>query len=767
MSLRKEIYLLLTLLLASCSVSKFIPEEEYMLNRVDIISHNHHKDNYATQARSYVRQNPNSKWFSLVKVPLFIYSASGKDSTKWINRSLQKIGEAPVIYDSRKSEITRENIETMLRNEGYLHATVDFEPKVVKGNRINATYYLHERERYKIVSITREIEDSLIESYILADSAETLLKEGMYFSINTLNKERERVTSMLRNVGFYKFQKEYISFVADTAYHSTDINIKMKIAAFKENVQDIPTSHKQYHFGNINFVSDAGLRLDDNELSQCDTMNVGNYELLYKNKLFIRPTVLSNQTYILPGELYSQSRIDKTYNSFSQLSALKYTTLRLKENEKDASLLDCYIMFERRKRHSVTFEVEGTNTAGDLGAACSMTFSDRNLFKGSEVLSLRLYGAYEAISGLSGYIKDSYFEYGAELGLRIPGGLVSHMIPAEKRFLKSTTQFSLQFNSQERPEFERQILSASWSYLWSKKHSTQHKLDILDVSYIYMPWISDTFKKEYLDSISNRNSILKYNYENLLITKLGYSFSYNSATGKKGFQPMVFSLRTNIESSGNVLTGVNSIFSANKNSDEQYTFMNIAYAQYIKGDFDLTTHMNIDNRNSFVVHLGMGVAYPYGNSTILPFEKRYFSGGANSMRGWTVRGLGPGSFKNNNRDIDFINQSGDMKLDVNLEYRSHLFGKLHSALFVDAGNIWTIRNYKEQPGGQFDIRTFYQDIAFSYGMGLRIELDFFVFRLDFGMKAVNPAYSGKDKYPLLNPDFSRDFALHFAVGYPF
>ena len=765
MSLRKEIYLLLSLLLASCSVSKFIPEDEYMLNRVDIISHN--KENYATQARSYVRQNPNSKWFSLVKVPMYIYSASGKDSTKWINRTLQKIGEAPVVYNSRQAELTRESIETMLKNNGYLHATVDFEPKVVKGNRINATYYLHEHEQYKIVGITHEIEDSLVESFVIADSAETLLKKDMPFSINTLNKERERLTAMLRNVGFYKFQKEYISFVADTAYHSTDINIKMKIAAFKENVQDIPTSHKQYHLGNIFFVSDAGLRLDDNQLSMCDTMRIGNYDLLYRNKLFIRPTVLSNQTYILPGELYSQNRIDRTYNSFSQLSALKYTTLRIKENESDNFLLDCYIMFERRKRRSVTFEIEGTNTAGDLGAACSMTFSDRNLFKGSEVLSLRLFGAYEAISGLSGYIKDSYFEYGAELGLRIPGGIVSHMIPAEKRFLKSTTQFSLQFNSQERPEFERQILSASWSYLWSKKQSNQHKLDILDASYIYVPWISDTFKKEYLDSISNRNSILKYNYENLLITKFGYSFSYNSAAGKKGFQPMIFSLRTNIESSGNVLTGLNSLLSAKKNSERQYTFMDIAYAQYVKGDIDLTAHMNIDSRNSFVFHMGMGIAYPYGNSTILPFEKRYFSGGANSMRGWTVRGLGPGSFKNQNRVIDFINQSGDMKLDINLEYRSYLFWKIHSALFVDAGNIWTIRNYKEQPGGQFNVKTFYQDIAFSYGLGVRFELDFFVFRLDCGMKAVNPAYSGKDRYPLLRPDFSRDFALHFAVGYPF
>ena len=765
MSLKKVIFLLFSLLFTSCSVSKFIPEGEYMLNRVDIISHS--RDNSASQVRSYIRQNPNSKWFSLFKVPLYMYSLSGIDSTKWVNRTLRKIGEAPVIYDSQQAELTRENIETMLHNEGYLHAKVELEPKVVKNNRINAIYYLHEHERYKIRSVVREIEDSLIENIILADTLNSLLKKDIPFSIKTLDKERERITDLLKNIGYYKFQKEYITFVADTARHSTEIDLKMKIAAFRETVQDIPELHKQYHFGSIYFVSDAGLRLDNNNLILCDTLNIGDYKLLYKNKLFMRPTLFSNQTYIFPGELYSQKNIDKTYNSFSQLSALRYTTIRIQENKHNRSLLDCYIMFERRKRRSVTFEIEGTNTAGDLGAACSLTFMDRNLFKGAEVLSLRLFGAYEAISGLSGYIKDSYFEYGAELGLRIPGGLISTMIPIDKRLLKSSTLFSLQFNSQERPEFERQILSASWSYLWSKKQSTQHKLDIIDVSYIYMPWISDTFKREYLDSISNRNSILKYNYENLLITKFGYSFSYNSVAGKSGYQPTIFTLRANVESSGNLLTGISSLLSTEKDLEGQYTFMNIAYAQYVKGDFDLTTCMNFDSRNSLVMHMGLGIAYPYGNSTILPFEKRYFSGGANSMRGWTVRGLGPGSFKNKNKDIDFINQSGDMKLDVNIELRSRLFGKLHSAFFIDAGNIWTIRNYKEQPGGQFRLKKFYQDIAFSYGLGLRVELDFFVFRLDCGMKAVNPAYSGKDKYPFLNPDLSRDLAVHFAVGYPF
>jgi outer membrane protein assembly factor BamA len=165
--------------------------------------------------------------------------------------------------------------------------------------------------------------------------------------------------------------------------------------------------------------------------------------------------------------------------------------------------------------------------------------------------------------------------------------------------------------------------------------------------------------------------------------------------------------------------------------------------------------------------LGLGVAYPYGNSRVLPFEKRYFSGGANGMRGWTVRTLGPGRYRNEGRSIDFINQSGDVKLDLNMEYRTFLFWKIHSAVFVDAGNIWTIREYKEQPGGQFKFATFYKDLALSYGIGFRFDFGLFVFRLDGAMKAINPAYEGRERYPIICPRFRRDFALHFAIGYPF
>jgi outer membrane protein assembly factor BamA len=242
--------------------------------------------------------------------------------------------------------------------------------------------------------------------------------------------------------------------------------------------------------------------------------------------------------------------------------------------------------------------------------------------------------------------------------------------------------------------------------------------------------------------------------------KTGFGFSYND--GKTA-------IKTNIETAGNLLSLGSAIFGGNKDDLNQYKVFNIAYAQYIKGDIDYTHHLISGYNDQLVFHVGLGIAYPYGNSTILPFEKRYFSGGANSVRGWSVRSLGPGRYKDKDGNINFITQTGDIKLDLNLEYRTHLFWKFGGALFIDAGNIWTIRDYPSQPDGQFQIQNILKDLAVSYGMGLRLNFDYFIIRFDMGMKAVNPAYKTEDEnhFPLIHPRLSRDFAFHFAVGLPF
>ena len=678
------------LMLFSCSVKKFIPEGEFLLNDVDIVSNTNPAN--ATKAKNYIRQKPNAKWFSLVKVPMYTYSLSGLDSTKWGNRVLRRLGEKPVVYSNKLAEATCYNIQQMLLNDGYLHARVDLETLVnEEKRRAKVTYYLHEKERYYISDFEMVCGDSAVSEIIVADSASSTIKAGMPFSVDGMEMERRRVTDLLRNKGYYRFQKEHITYTADTSHHSNKVKLTMNVAGFLSAADAVPVNHKAYRIGKIYYVANAGLHLDDALFEHCDTIDYDDeYSILYNESQVVRTKVLLDNTYIVPGELFSQENVDKTYSSFSQLSALKYTTVRMQERP-DTAILDCYIMYEKSKRCTVGFDLDGTNTAGNFGAAASVTFSDKNLFRGSELLSLRLFGVYEAVSDLRGYTGDKYNEYGAELSLRLLGGLASSFVPVEERMLTSSTLFSLKFNIQERPEFERRILSGSWSYMWSKRSESQHKLDILDLNYIYVPWIHDTFKKEYLDSISNRNSILKYNYENLLITKLGYTYSYNSSLNEANrFNRVAYSLRANIESSGNLLYAANSLLGSSKNSEGEYKFLNIAYAQYVKGDLDITTRVRFDDRNTLVLHLGMGVAYPYGNSRILPFEKRYFSGGANGLRGWTVRTVGPGRYRNSGTNIDFINQSGDIKLDINVEYRSHL-------LEIALGGICRCRKYMDYP----------------------------------------------------------------------
>ena len=293
----------------------------------------------------------------------------------------------------------------------------------------------------------------------------------------------------------------------------------------------------------------------------------------------------------------------------------------------------------------------------------------------------------------------------------------------------------------------------------------------MSLNYVFMPWISETFRENYLEGDDPRYSILRYNYENLFIMRMGYSFVYNSLrnSGMNGlYQTNGYQIRFNVETAGNLLYGMSKLFHAQRDNEGRYSLFNIAYSQYAKVDFDYAKSLLIDDRNSLAFHIGFGLAVPYGNSSVIPYEKRYFAGGANSVRGWSVRELGPGSYVGKDGQIDFINQTGNLKLDLSIEYRTFLFWKLHAAAFIDAGNVWNTRDYPDQPGGQFRFDRFYRQIAVSYGLGLRLNFDFFILRFDCGMKAINPAVeSGRLHYPIICPDFRRDFTFHFAVGLPF
>ena len=720
-------------LLAACSATKFVPDESYLLEKVELKADTK-KFNVAS-LEPYIRQKANSKWFSVFKIPLGTYALSGRDTTRWINRTLRKIGEEPVVYDTLQAQLSCNDLKLALQNMGYMNAEVDLTTRA-KGKRLTAIYTLHPGTPFFINSVRYDIQDSVIARMLNLDNPDRQeLKAGDPFTVTRLEEERKRITRILMDSGYYRFHKDFIQYGADSTAGQNQINLMLHLLPYRPNSGAPETLHPRYSIRNVTFSSNDSA------------------------KIHLRPRVLRRSTLIKEGDLFSATQLQRTYANFARMQAVRYTNIRFTEAP-DTTLLDCDINISTNKPSSISFQPEGTNTAGDLGAAASVTYENRNLFRGSELLSIQLRAAYEAITGLEGYQNKDYQEYGVETKLTFPRFGAPLLSRSFRRRSMATSELSLNWNLQNRPEFHRRVFSTAWRYHWNEpRHHISYRYDFFDINYVYMPWISSRFKADYLDNVTSRNAILRYNYEDLFILKMGFGLAFNDGEN---------ALKVNVESAGNMLHAVSKMFRLPRNADGKYTLVNIAYAQYVKFDVDFTRLFQFDERNSLAFHVGLGVAYPYGNSTILPFEKRYFSGGANSVRGWRVRELGPGTFKGTDGRIDFINQTGDMKLDMNLEYRTFLGWKLHGAVFVDAGNIWTLRNYADQPGGQFRFNSFYRQIALAYGLGLRLNFDYFILRFDLGMKAVNPAYeTSREHYPLLYPNFKRDFAFHFAVGLPF
>ena len=762
---RKYIYIVVTaLLLVGCSVSKFVPEGKYLLDEVHISSDN--KEIKSSEMYSYVRQKPNSKWFSLVKLPMYIYCSSGKDSTKWINKILRKMGDAPRIYDARVAEETRMQILGAVQNKGYLGAQVYLEEKIKK-NRLDTYYRISSGKPYIISSIDYNVEDYVIRDLLMNDSIHSGLKVGERFDVNQLEEERNKITQFLLNRGYYRFNKDYITFQADTVNGTYRIDLTMNIGLNNMPNSSETSLHRQYSIRNVNYLMDVDY--SPNNGVNLDTMSYGGINILYDKKLFLRPGVIDSHNRIVPGKLYSNRDVMSTYSSLSRLGILKYSNIRFVEHlENDSAYLDAFVSLSKNKNKMLSFQVEGTNSAGDLGAAASVTYTHRNLFKGSETFTIKVRGAYEAVTGLEGYANNNYTEYGVESSLDFPEFMFPFLTSDFKKRVNAKSEVSIKYNWQIRPEFERTLASAAWSYRWNSGRRANHRLDVLDINYIYMPYRSNTFI-EYLNYMDEVNPLLRYSYEDLFIVRLGYTYTYNSAgvTTQQTAKKSSYSIRLNIEESGNLIYGFSKLIHKKPSDGESFRMGNISFAQYVKTDFDFAKNIMIDDRNSLVFHIATGVAIPYGNSKSLPFEKLYFSGGANSVRGWSVRSLGPGRYHGNSGSLDYVNHTGDIKLDLNVEYRTHLFWKLNGAAFIDAGNVWTLKSRYSDDTGQFAFNRFYKEIAVSYGLGVRFDLDFLILRFDGGMKAINPMESGADRFPVIRPDFSRDFAFHFAVGYPF
>ncbi len=759
------------LVVSSCNATKHIPDGKYLLNkvRIEVDDNSFNKK----ELKNYLRQTPNHEILGGVKFQLAIYNWSGKDSTKWYNKWVRKLGQPPVIYDPSLTEASKSQLRLALINKGYMDATVEADT-VSKGKKMQVDYRIKAGEPHYINSLEYEIPDDTIRSLILQDSTKLLLKEKALFDRNVMEQERVGIADRLRYNGYFGFSKDYITYTADTTENSKAVDLVLKVKPPYQNRIEGYEVHEPFYIRKVYVITDFDPSTEK-QLSNYRLLPSEEYKdvnIIYGEEKYLRANIIDDNCFIKVGEKYNSTDVDRTYQSFGRLGILKYINISFEAvgREDGRLMLDAFILLTKGKSQTVSVSLEGTNSEGDLGFGIATTYQHRNIARGSETLSAKFGINYESISGdMSGLINNRYAEYSGEVNINFPKFIFPFLKKSFRQKIRANTEFGTSFTYQERPEYTRVIAGAGWKYKWTERGSMiNHVFDLLDINYVYLPKKTDSF----LDEIAPDNPLLRYSYEDHFIMRTGYSFYYTNKQSSTGignvvYQPNIYTFRAGIETAGNLLFGISRLSKQKKDPNAQaYKIFGIQYSQYVKLNADYSLNHSFDRRNSLVFHIGAGVAIPYGNTTILPFEKRFYAGGANSVRGWSVRTLGPGSYNANNSVSSFMEQCGDIRLDMNVEYRAKLFWVFELAAFIDAGNVWTIRYYENQPGGEFKLNEFYKQIAAAYGLGLRMNFNYFLLRLDCGMKAFNPA-KGQERVPLIHPDFKRDFAVHFSIGYPF
>lgn len=764
----------LAFILSACSAVRHVPDGSMLLSSVDVRVNDTTHTIDEEQMELYLRQIPNHKFLWLAKLQLGVYNMSGKDTTKWWNRWVRRIGEAPVIYNKELTELSAKQLHQAMVNKGFLKSKVivDTIGRPDK-KRMDVVYNLEPGEPYIIKNIDYNIKDDSLAAIVGRRLKSTLIRSGDLLDMNLLDAERERITSDFRNRGYYGYSKEYISFSADTTQGSTAVDLSIVVNVPSKRPGILPTDSIQLYeprtLRNVYVVMDydPATMLSLRQISEPDTLLYGGLKIFTDGKPYLLPSVLKENIFLFPGEKYSEHNVTRTYQALGRLDILRFVNVQMVPVEN--TLLDAYVLLTPGKPQTITLELEGTNSEGDLGVAASVGYSHRNLGHGSETFTAKIRGAYESLSGnLEGLIHDRYMEYSLNLGLTFPKFKAPFLNSTFKRRIQATTEFHISMNYQERPEYTRVIANAGFSYNWNeRRRPRRHVWTPIDINYVYLPESTQDF----INLIAPDNPLLRYSYEDHFIMSMAYRYycsnKRNTNLYTRNTQTNLWTMRFNAEIAGNLLYAINSIFTHRDNVGENpYKVFGIKYSQYVKAEIDYGFTHNFDTRNSLAFHAAFGAAYPYGNSRILPFEKRFYGGGANGVRGWDVRTLGPGCYDASNSVSSFINQCGDIILTLSAEYRAKLFWLFEGALFLDAGNIWTIHAYENQEGGMFHFNSFYKQLAASYGVGIRMNFNYFLIRVDMGMKAHNPA-KGQEPWPLWHPRWGRDSSFHFSIGYPF
>ncbi len=748
-----------------CKPTRTLTSDQHLLQRNTLMLDSKAID--AKELEGYYRQKPNTRFLMVIKFRLAVYNFShmGKQSNwkKWLERV---IGEPPVIYDSIYVNRTNQQFERFLKNEGYYNARIN--------NKINlfdkkawVTYNIQLNDPLVIKNISYNVLDSSIIGIIYSDTSNTKLKPGNFFSLGNIDEERNRIVHQMRDSGYYEFNNDYIRIKVDTSNNLANVEVVINKSVVKnEDKSFTEVAHRKYWINKIFFLPDFDPQLTIRNravyFSIFDTLYQQGFGFIYPAEPNVKPKVLLKANSIEQGKLFSSTTVENTLNYLNSLRLFRLTNINFYQEPGCDSLINCNIQLTPATYQNFSVNFESTNTQGNFGLGGNFNYQHKNIFKGAEILSLKFSGAFQRQSKSENYDAFNIIEYGAEAKLETP----TFILPIKAdRYYKSKnpkTYFSISHNFQQRPDYTRVINNASMGYQWKGSENIRHLLTPIDLSSVIISETDDTF----FDSIRANYPYLVNNYKDYFIAGNSYSFIYQNNNYIKGRNYQYF--RWNFGLAGNLLHLYNTtIGTADTVSGGYYLAFNRQYAQYALTDLDYRYYYHLNIQNQLIGRVFAGLAFPYGNATAIPFVKQYFGGGAQGIRAWRPKDLGPGTYADSITS-QYPNQMADIKFEINLEYRFSYSKTMKGAFFLDAGNIWSINRDDPRAGAIFKLNQFYKQLALGSGFGLRLDLDFAVFRLDWGIPVRNPKYHGAESWVLFHKPLEfKDVVWNFAIGYPF
>lgn len=766
MRIRRILVAVGLLFAAACSTVRRIPEGEVLYTGVKKLRIQPDSGVVlSTAAEEAARQPlsvaPNNPLYSpRLRTPLpfglwawnYCYTPREKGFKYWFFKRLAK---EPVLLSKVQPGLRTQVAEQALANFGYFGSTVSDSLRYRKhGRKAKVDYTLRIAEPWFYGEIAYPTVNPGMDPLIDSLRATSLLRTGAQYNLDTLTAERQRITGLLRNRGYYYFRPEYLEFLADTTLRPQHVDLRLTL---KPNLPAVAL--KPYRVG------DVTVRLRNLRPGPRDTLRLRNATVIAQRPMKIRPRVLQRALTLRPGQLFTVDAQNRTQNELNQLGIFRSVNLSVTplDSLRGGDTLDVAIDAQFDYPLEVALETDATSKSNSfIGPGITLKVSNNNLFRGGEVLDVKLTGSYEWQTGNKNSggqtSRMNSYELGLTSNLNLPRLLLPEGWVSRLRYPGSTA-FQLGVELMNRPRFFHLIaFSGSAGYNFRTSPYSHHGLTVFKLTYNRLLHTTASF-----DQTMEENPSIAMSFRNQFVPSISYTYTFDKTYGATGNRR--FYWQNSLTAAGNLLSGILRAFGERQ---PQELFGN-RFSQFAKEISEVKFYHRIGRRNNWLAtRFLVGVGYAYGNSEVMPYSEQFYIGGANSIRAFTVRSIGPGSYRPPADDSDgYLDQTGDFKLEANIEYRFGIMGRLNGAVFLDAGNVWLLKNDPNRPGAELKWKGLLDEIALGTGFGLRYDISYLVIRADLGIGLHTP-YPNPDKKGYYNISSFRDgLGFHLAIGYPF